>query len=267
MKPEMMLIAVLFTLLCTLFCTAAEEHAVPKKPYDLYLLIGQSNMAGRGTPDEESTQIHPRVFMLNKAEQWVPATDPVHFDKSFAGVGPGLAFGKAMAEANPQANIGLIPCAVGGTSITLWLPGVQDPTTKAYPYDDTLRRMKTALKDGALKGIIWHQGETDRNPDAMKLHAARLTELIARLRKDLNAPDVPFIAGELPDFHGTSELNSKFNAVLHSLEASVANYTCISAADFVDNKDNLHLDTRSARTFGLRYALAMVQMQAKIGLR
>ena len=50
--------------------------------------------------------------------------DPLHFStKTGAGVGPGLAFGKAMADANPQARIGLIPCAVGGSSIKVWVPG------------------------------------------------------------------------------------------------------------------------------------------------
>ncbi len=100
------------------------------RQYHLYLLIGQSNMAGRGELDEESRQAHPRVFMLNREGVWVPATDPVHFDKSIAGVGPALSFGKAMAMASPRAKIGLVPGAVGGTSITLWAPGRQDPVTR-----------------------------------------------------------------------------------------------------------------------------------------
>lgn len=227
---------------------------------DLYLLIGQSNMAGRGKVDEESKKVHPRVFMLNKDGQWVPATDPLHFDKPSAGVGPGLAFGKALAAA-PEARIGLIPCAVGGTSIKAWSPGYQDPNTKAYPYDDMLRRVQLALKDGTLKGIIWHQGETDRPTTdwSRKQYAGKFTEFITRLRKDLDAEQVPFVAGELPQLDEKFlEVNKLFNEQLQGFGSTVSNYACVSAKDLTDGGDKLHLDAKSARIFGQRYAEAML---------
>ena len=102
----------------SLLANAAASRPDPQ--FHLYLLIGQSNMAGRGPVDAESKVAHPRVLMLNKNREWVSATDPLHFDKAVAGVGPGLAFGKQMAEANPRVRIGLIPCAVGGTPISAW---------------------------------------------------------------------------------------------------------------------------------------------------
>lgn len=239
----------------------AETATPPAKGLDLYLLIGQSNMAGRGKVDDESKQVHPRVFALNKGGQWVPATDPLHFDKPSAGVGPGLAFGKALAAAAPEARIGLIPCAVGGTSIKVWSPGQQDPGTKAYPYDDMLRRVRLALKDGSLKGIIWHQGESDRPATdwSRKQYAGKLTELITRLRKDLDAAQVPFVAGELAELDdATRERTQRFNELLHSLESTVAGYTCVSAQGLADKGDKLHLDSKSARILGQRYAAAML---------
>lgn len=238
-------------------------HTAVPKSFDLYLLVGQSNMAGRGRVDKESKQAHPRVFSFNKDGQWIPAVDPLHFDKSGAGVGPGLAFGKAMAQASPQATIGLIPCAVGGTSITRWVPGIQDPVTKAFPYDDMLGRVKKACKDGTLKGIIWHQGEGDRKPESRKLYAARLTELIARLRKDVNAPDVVFIAGELGQLNEKNrEATTEFNAILRGLAESVKNYACVTAEGLTDRGDLLHFNTESARILGERYAAAMLRMKA-----
>ena len=48
----------------------------------LYLLIGQSNMAGRGEVAKEDRTPHPRVLKLDKKDEWVPAVDPLHFDKS-----------------------------------------------------------------------------------------------------------------------------------------------------------------------------------------
>ncbi len=248
---------------------AAEESDAPaasSKPYDLYLLIGQSNMAGRGKVDAESKRIHPRVFTLSKDGRWVPATDPLHFDKPGAGVGPGLTFGKAMADASPESVIGLIPCAVGGAAIALWAPGIQDPVTKAFPYDDMLKRARRACQDGALKGILWHQGEADRHPAALHLYAERLTELIARLRKDLNAPEAPFIAGELGYLDERNrEATAQFNAVLRALERTVANYAVVSAEGLKDGGDRLHFDAESARALGARYAEALLRRRTPGG--
>ncbi len=76
---------------------------------DIYLLLGQSNMAGRGPVTDANRDEHnDRVYMLNKDGQWVIAKHPLHFDKSVAGVGPGLAFGITMAHAKPGVKIGLI---------------------------------------------------------------------------------------------------------------------------------------------------------------
>lgn len=53
----------------------------------LFLLIGQSNMAGRGKMEPQDEVTNPRIYMLTKDGKWVLAKDPVHFDKPVAGVG------------------------------------------------------------------------------------------------------------------------------------------------------------------------------------
>lgn len=90
--------------------------------FELYILAVQSNMAGRGALTDSLRVLHDdRVWMLTRDLDWTVAKHPVHFDKStIAGVGPGLSFGMAMADAHPGIKIGLIPCAVGGTSIDKW---------------------------------------------------------------------------------------------------------------------------------------------------
>ena len=136
--------------------SAAEPVKLPaKEKLHLYLLIGQSNMAGRGVVEEQDKQSHPRVLKFTKENSWATATDPLHFDKpTIAGVGLGSSFGRALAEANPDATIGLIPCAVGGTPLSRWSKG-------GDLYAQALERARLALKDGVLKGILWHQGEGD----------------------------------------------------------------------------------------------------------
>ena len=229
--------------------------------FHLYLLIGQSNMAGRGTVDAQSQESDPRVLMFNREQQWVPAKDPLHFDKPEAGVGPGFAFGKAMATANPTVRIGLIPCAVGGTSITLWTPGAFDKATKTHPYDDMLARVTSALQHGVLKGILWHQGESNRGkPEG---YPEALTQLIERLRTALTAPSVGFVAGELAAFTSQQEApTATFNAQLHQLAGTIPSFGVVSAAGLQHRGDRLHFDTASARLLGERFAKAMLALPA-----
>ena len=59
---------------------------------NIFLLIGQSNMAGRGKLDDVSELVHPDLFMF-RAGQWLPAAEPLHTDKPrIAGVGLGMSF-------------------------------------------------------------------------------------------------------------------------------------------------------------------------------
>ena len=108
----------------------------------IYLLMGQSNMAGRGEITEGyKSEGNPRVFMLDKSRNWVAAKHPLHFDKAIAGVGPGLAFALRMAARDTGIRIGLVPCAVGGSSIDSWVPGGFDKATQTHPYDDAVARI------------------------------------------------------------------------------------------------------------------------------
>lgn len=226
----------------------------------LYLLIGQSNMAGRGAVDAESAQAHPRVLMLTKDLRWVPAIDPLHFDKAGAGVGPGLAFAKRMAEADSRARIGLIPCAVGGTAIRVWEPGAADAATKTHPYDDMRVRLTAALPAGTLKGVLWHQGEANRGDAAT--YGASLRALVERVRRDAGAPEVPFVAGELSAFRPEVEAaTTAFNAALRAIAPPIPRFAVVSAAGMQHKGDRLHYDAASARVLGGRYAEAMLKLQ------
>ena len=230
-----------------------------REDFHLYLLVGQSNMAGRGKVAAEDRKAHPRVVALNKAGRWVPATDPIHFDKRFAGVGPGLTFGKTMAERDTSVRVGLIPCAVGGTSINKWLPGVRDPVTKSHPYDDAIRRAKLARAHGVLKGILWHQGEGDQAPEDAKAYPKRLLDLVKRLRKDLGAPDVPFVAGELGEF--LDERRHGVNDAMKRAMLALRHTAWVSSAGLKHKGDKVHFSATGARELGRRYAHAIAVLQ------
>ena len=241
---------------------------VSKNHFHLYLLAGQSNMAGRGYPGAVDTTGNIRVLRLNKEGEWEIAKDPLHFDKQAAGVGPGLQFGKMMADADTAVVIGLIPCAVGGSAISYWKKGAFYPATQTHPYDDAIARTETAMRSGTLKGILWHQGEADSNKEQSSSYEDNLRSLINTFRTDLAVPGVPFIAGELPDFQiyrqdstGNNTINVyaiQVNKAIAHLEKSVTNYGFVSAKNTSHRGDHLHFDAESARLMGERFAKRML---------
>ena len=245
--------------------TAPNEPTVPTAPQatsselQLFLLAGQSNMAGRGKVEAQDSVADPRVLKLDQSMSWVPAVDPLHWDKpTLVGVGPGRSFGLALAARDTSARIGLIPAAVGGSPISSWAPGALDTATGTHPYDDALERLRIAQKSGTLRGILWHQGESDATPALSVLYAARLRALIARFRADAGDPNLPFIIGELGKFNGkpwTAEV-ARVDSVHRAIAASVPNVAYVSSDGLVDKGDQLHFDAPSQRTFGERYAAA-----------
>jgi hypothetical protein len=241
------------------------SQAQPKKgpQFDLYILIGQSNMAGRGpiTPDI-ADEHDEHVYTFTKDKQWVIAKHPLHFDKpSVAGVGPGLTFGIALSRAMPAVKIGLIPCAVGGTPIEHWVPEAYDAATKTHPYDDAVERITAAMKYGVVKGVIWHQGEADSRPEKAKIYLAQLTKLIQRIRDLTGNPDLPFIVGELGRYRPTS---ININTELAKLPALVPYTAVVSSEGLVHKGDNTHFDGHSAQELGRRFAAQMLQVQDKL---
>jgi Carbohydrate esterase, sialic acid-specific acetylesterase len=233
--------------------------------FHLYVLAGQSNMAGRGKVDTLDKTTHPRVWMLNKANQWVPATEPMHFDKpAVVGVGPGLAFGKLMAEQNPNSFIGLIPTAVGGSAIDAWTPGGYHEQTKNYPYDEAIKRVQLAQRAGTLHGILWHQGESDSKPELAAGYEAKLTELIGRFRQVFGSPDAPVVVGTLGDFYLLKNpAATQINAILSNLPKHVSRVGCADASGLTDGGDATHFNAESARELGRRYANAMEALETK----
>lgn len=239
--------------------TTAQSELPAKENFDLFLLVGQSNMAGRGKVAEADQMPAEGVLMFNADQQWVPAVDPLHFDKPrVAGVGLGRTFGIEIANTSPGKVIGLIPCAVGGTGIDVWKPGARDSATKTHPWDDAMLRAKAALKDGTLRGILWHQGESDSNPGKAADYEAKLHDLIARFRDELGVPDAPFIAGQLGKFADRPWNDAKdvVDKAHQDLPSKVPATAFVSAEGLVDGGDKTHFDADSMREFGRRYAAA-----------
>ena len=230
----------------------APAQSVPDN-LQIFLLIGQSNMAGRGAVEPQDQAPHPRVFMLTKELAWVPAIDPMHFDKpERIGTGLGKTFGALVADAAPEAVFGLVPAAFGGSALDEWAPG-------QLHYVNAVARAKAALQHGRLAGILWHQGEADSAPDKAATYAVRFAKMIAQLRADLDAQDVPVIVGETGRFRADG---AAINAALSHLPEFVPHCAFVSAEGLADKGDKLHFDSPSFRELGRRYAAAWQTLAA-----
>lgn len=256
MKIIARFISIVCVLLAGIFNINAQEMDI--QPDEVYLLIGQSNMAGRGVLDEKNTQVvSENILMLDKDNKWVIAKNPLHFDKEFAGVGPGLSFAQKMLKKDKKNKIGLIPCAWGGSPINVWMPGAVYLNHK--PYDEAIERAKIAMQTGRLKGILWHQGESDNKHGQADVYLQKLQVLVANLRRDLNSPNLPFVAGEIGRFN----TDNFINPVINMIYKEVSNSAVVSSEGLTDKGDHLHFDSVSADILGQRYAEAMNKLLKK----
>ncbi len=237
--------------LVSLVAAASAFGQEAPKDMKLFLLIGQSNMAGRGKVEEQDKVENPNIFMLTKDLKWVVAKDPVHFDKGAAGVGLCSEFARDLHKADPASKIGLIPCAVGGTGLDQWQPG--KPL-----YKTAVARAKEAMKQGTLAGILWHQGESDAKPELIATYPARFETMITQLRKDLGAENVPVLIGEVIPGFGKHDA---VNVALAETAKKTPNAALVSSAD-LGNKQ-LHYNAADYRTLGKRYAEVFLKMGKK----
>jgi len=229
-----------------------------QKPLHVFVLAGQSNMAGRAEVGEIDRTPHPRVLTLNADDEWVIAIDPLHSDKpKVAGVGPGLAFAKEIADRNPDIRIGLVPTAVGGSAIASWTAGGYHEQTGLYPWDDAVRRVQVAKEAGEIKAILWHQGESDSRPERAPMYESKLHDLIHRFR-DLSDDDrLPFIIGQLGQFREWSDGRQLVNAAHKNVPAHFEYTRFVSSDGLIQiSASNTHFNAASARELGERYAQA-----------
>ena len=229
-----------------------------KERFHIYLLMGQSNMAGRGAIDPAQTD-NPRILALNSGGQWVVARDPLHQKdgRIEPGVGPGISFAREMLKADANIVIGLVPCAVGGTPLKRWVKG-------GDLYERAVERAKLAAQFGVITGVLWHQGESDSDKkENAETYAARLTQMFKDLRSDLGTPELPVIVGQLGEFlppekHPFADM---VRAAIKNIPSALPHAGFADSAGLADKGDELHFSAEAQRELGGRYAKAMQALQ------
>ena len=257
------------------FPSVAADFPEDTASFDVFLRIGQSNMKGRGQLGEESAT-DPRVWMFPlNGDRWMPARDPLHaaggkdlIDGSDnAGVGPGMSFARAVLGENPRAVIGLVPAAVGGSWIALWLPGHRKGL-----YEKVVRRVRLALDAPVepkprLRGVLWLQGESDSTAARHVVYQKNLLRLVDDLRTEFGDPQLPFIACTIGSFiepHPRFDHTKQINEILLGLPGWRDATATVDARDLTGHiGDRLHYDTGAAEEIGRRYAGALGGLEVK----
>ena len=259
----------------------SQVNAAPDPNFHIYLAFGQSNMEGQGGIESQDKTVDERFQVLWAADngscsgktkgKWSTAVPPLAHCQG-AKLGPTDYFGRTMVEkTDPQIKVGVIVVAVAGCSIQLfdkdsyanYARTQQSWMTQRIndyggnPYGRLIEMAKKAQEEGVIKGIIFHQGETDAGdgnwPSAVK-------KVYDNIIKDLGLEnDIPFLAGEVLRT-GVSKGANNNNA---KLPQQSKNFYVVSSEGFnqaLNDGQNVHFTSQEYRDFGKRYAEKMIEV-------
>ncbi|MBQ3119089.1 MAG: sialate O-acetylesterase [Clostridia bacterium] len=224
------------------------------------LIIGQSNMAGRGFQNEVEPINNERLKVLRNG-RWQDMFFPVNPDRPFSGICLAESFADIYSK-EKDVDVGIIPCADGGTSLDQWQPS-------GLLFDHACYMSELASRTSTISAVLWHQGEADCSPHLYPLYEKKLTNIINEFRKRLNLYDVPFLLGGLGDFLPGCTLDdnlANYIKVNDAIKNTVAHNDMtgfVSAEGLESNPDNLHFSAKALREFGVRYYNEFVKIEDK----
>ena len=246
----------------------------------IFLCFGQSNMESGGRMDAQDRTIDPRFQVMADADSarrgwekghWYDAVPPL------SARGNGICmidyFGRTMvSNLPPNIRIGVIKVSIPGCKIELFQKDIftnyvatVQPWMLNYikgyggnPYQYLVDMGKLAQKDGVIKGILLHQGESNPNdhewPNKVK---GIYDDLIKDL--NLNPKEVPFLAGETVNADQGGAC-AGFNKIMADLPKTLPNSYVISSAGCTCNPDHMHFNSAGSREFGKRYGEKMLSV-------
>ncbi len=267
MKNSLFILALLFCAVCSR--GQSQHHANDLRELKgndntwVFVMAGQSNMAGRGIVESQDTLPEKRLLTINKDGQVVMAKEPLHFyEPSRIGLDCGYSFGTTLLKHIPDSiSVLLVPCAVGGSSITQWLGDSLYREVKLFT--NFLNMLATAHRFGTVKGILWHQGETDANERDIPLYGERLRILVSRFRSAAGDDQLPVLIGELGSFSTDKSNWDRINDAIRTYSAQDSMTAVIKTGDLEHKGDQVHFDSNGQRAMGKRFAEAYLQKFAR----
>lgn len=270
--------------------TVCAQPGQPDPNLHIYLLFGQSNMAGGGAISDSpmvDCDTTPRVKVLafsdcsagpdckdyvmkRTVDQWYTAFPPLHdCSAGLEGICPGDWFGKTMIDSvRSDISVGLVPCALSGMALNVFLKGSSATSTVGPPavrgknaYAWMLARCKLAQQKGVIKGMLLHQGEsgtgTSQAWDAMAM------QIFNDLKTDLGLDSkTVLVVGQLrSDSKSPSQNNTSLNTLIAGMPAKYPKVGLASSQGLSGNgKDVWHFNPTSMREIGRRYAKALLAL-------
>ena len=256
----------------------SQVNAAPDPNFHIYLAFGQSNMEGQGNIESQDKTVDSRFQMLATVDQcngrklgtWNDAIPPLA--NCYGKLGPADYFGRTMVEkTDSQIKVGVITVAIAGCSIKLFdkdqyesaKQGQADwymQRVNAYggnPYGRMIEMAKKAQEDGVIKGIIFHQGETDAGDGQWP---SKVKKVYDDILKDLGLEgDIPFLAGEV--LRGGMSQGANNN--IAKLPQQSKNFYVISSEGLtqpLNDGQNVHFTSQEYRDLGKRYAEKMIEV-------
>jgi alpha-L-fucosidase 2 len=281
MTPRLLVLAGLLLLSGCAHVQNQKAKKAPDKHFYVFLCFGQSNMEGfpglepqdKG-PVDDRLQILAAVDFPNQARvkgNWYPAVPPLC--RPSTGLCPADYFGRTMvSNLPPNIKVGIVTVAVAGCKIELFektnyqsyaatAPSWMKNIIKGYdrdPYQHLVEMAKLTQKDGVIKGILLHQGESNSGD---KEWPNKVKGVYENLLHDLNlkAEEVPLIAGELvpADQHGAC---AGMNKIIDELPKTIPTAHIVSSAGCPSRPDHLHFTPEGYRELGTRYAQTMLPL-------
>lgn len=235
--------------------TSSENKYIPiKDNIWVFLMAGQSNMAGRGIVEPMDTIINPRILCINGNGELILAKEPLNiYEPNLKGLDCGLSFSNELLQHIPDSvSILLIPTAIGGSSIDQW---IGDSVHRNINLLSNFReKVKIAKNYGTIKGLLWHQGESDAKPLLVTNYSEKLSILFQKFRTIIENKKLPILTGEIGTFTADSTFQNFINSCIVNNVKKDKYAFLIQTDDLTDKGDQLHFDSKSQRKMGKRFA-------------
>jgi hypothetical protein len=275
--------SILTVIVLSLSTGAFAQDRKPDPKFHIYLCFGQSNMEAGARPEaEDQGAPDPRFQMLAAVDMprlnrtrgnWYLATPPLNRQEN--NMGPVDWFGRTMVANLPKDyRVGVINVSVAGAKIELWQKDIftnylndaeswMKSICRQYdgnPYQRLVEMAKIAQRDGVIKGILLHQGESNPND---REWCNKVKGIYDDLMKDLRLDprEIPLLAGELKSAEEGGKCAGFNTAVLANLPKVLPNAHIISSKGCTGVRDGFHFNTAGMRELGKRYAIQMLTIE------
>ncbi|MEQ8417369.1 MAG: sialate O-acetylesterase [Imperialibacter sp.] len=226
----------------------------------VFIMAGQSNMAGRGIVEPQDTVTNPRILTIDSLGKVIKAKEPLHFyEPSRVGLDCGLSFAKTLLPKVPDnVTIMIIPTAVGGSSMSQWLSDSLYRNVKLL--SNFKEKVAIGKQHGEIKAILWHQGESDANQRSIEAYPDKIPQLLSTFRSIVQNDSLPIFMGELGSYSNNNDYWQMVNRAIHEYAATDQNVSVIGTQDLIHKGDTIHFNSEGQREIGKRFAASYLNL-------